>query len=318
VALGGVARRGSRRRLAAPGLSKPHISPQVRDESGRVFPQSLDGPKPNLTFFRDSAGALVSIDGGQGGIEWYPGASLVTARKPKRLTVKSVLPAVSHRRGAVSGFSAGSRRRLMHLLGRVKRDHLPVFVTLTYPGDWPGDPKVWKKHLDAIGKRLARRYPKFAAVWKLEPQTRGAPHFHLMTWGCDYDDLRAWLPGSWYEVVGSGDDKHLRAGTRCEFVRSWRGVRSYASKYMGKPVQVEDDSWGRPGRWWGVIGRKNMPFAPVMYCCLLWSQVCTMIRWMRRYMKLKSRDYQSLNCLVESPEVWVDNFFRYCEAFEYG
>ena len=68
-----------------------------------------------------------------------------------------------------------------------------------------------------------------------------------------------WLAASWFKVVGSGDEKHLRAGTSVERVRSFRGVMSYCGKkYLGKEVRLPR-GWGNVGRFWGVVGRKNLP-----------------------------------------------------------
>ena len=54
---------------------------------------------------------------------------------------------------------------------------------------------------------------------------------------------------------------HLVAGTSIERVRSARGVRRYASKsYMGKEF-VMPPGWEHVGKFWGVIGRKNLPLS---------------------------------------------------------
>lgn len=85
-------------------------------------------------------------------------------------------------RGKILTFSKESRRRLMRLLNSVNRDEvaLPYFVTLTYHNTWPSSRAGRKKHLDAFQKRMERAYGKFAAVWRLEFQKRGAPHYHLL------------------------------------------------------------------------------------------------------------------------------------------
>ena len=75
-----------------------------------------------------------------------------------------------------------------------------------------------------------------------------------MVWGIDYLNLLFWVPSAWYKSVRSGDIKHLRAGTRVERVRSWRGVMAYASKYMGK-IEALPDSWASLGDF-GALGEK--------------------------------------------------------------
>lgn len=163
------------------------------------------------------------------------------------------------RRGRVSGYSRASRRRCLRLFASLNRHEveLPLFVTLTYPAAFPADPRRWKRDLDVMLKRVLRRWPAAAIVWKLEPQKRGAPHFHLAVFGVGFIE-RGWLSAAWYEVVGSGDPKHLQAGTQVERVKNWRGVMAYAAKYIGKEVAAVD--WPEyVGRWWGVAGRANLP-----------------------------------------------------------
>jgi hypothetical protein len=130
-----------------------------------------------------------------------------------------------------------------------------LFLTLTYPDQWPGDWQRWKGNLRAWFERLRRRLPEAGATWKLEPQRRGAPHFHLLVVGVPYI-AKDWLSRSWYEVVGSGDPRHLAAGTNVQLAHSHRGVLSYAAKYCAKAEQLPPDWQGGVGRWWGVYRRK--------------------------------------------------------------
>jgi hypothetical protein len=133
---------------------------------------------------------------------------------------------------------------------------LPLFVTLTYPGDWQRwNAEDWKRHRDNFAKALLRAHPGAFALWKLEFQARGAPHYHLVVYGVRFLD-HDWVASAWYRIVGSGDPRHLAAGTEVRQVRSWRGTRAYVSKYLAKVGPVPE---GYTGRFWGVIGRKNMP-----------------------------------------------------------
>lgn len=174
-------------------------------------------------------------------------------------------------RGAITEFSAAARRRLIDFLAEINQKlagRLPLFLTLTYPAAWPDDPAEWKRHLDNWLKRLARRHPGASAVWRLEFQVRGAPHFHLLLWGCKWMD-RGWLSGSWFQVVGSGDQRHHKAGTRVEFIRSWRGVMWYAAKYVAKKSLAPCP--GRVGRFWGVFNRAALP-VDIIEVPLTWGQ----------------------------------------------
>lgn len=184
------------------------------------------------------------------------GGSLTKLRAAK-IPRPSSAPA---RRGKITGFSAAARKRLIELLASLNRkrlDRLPLFVTLTYPRVWPDEPTVWKRHLDTWLKRLERKYERTAVIWKLEFQSRGAPHFHLLVFGPRWIDAK-WLSRSWYQVVDSGDINHLKAGTKVERIRSWKGVMFYASKYLAK--KTDERLPGMVGRYWGILNRDMLPF----------------------------------------------------------
>lgn len=167
------------------------------------------------------------------------------------------------KRQKVKGFSKASRRRLFKKLAALnqKLAGVPIFVTLTYPNDFPVGFETYKCHLDTWAKRLARKYPDAFFLWRLEFQKRGAPHYHLLVWGVDRID-KDWLSKSWYEVVGSGDEKHLRAGTKVESIRSWKGAWSYCGKYLGKV----DAGHGENGRVWGVYNRAGYDSCVTLEC----------------------------------------------------
>ncbi len=77
-------------------------------------------------------------------------------------------------------FSKRSRQRLMNKARRLNKSKLPkpYFVTLTYRKNYR-DPKGAKDHLNAFFQRWRRKDEDFAYFWKMEPQKRGAVHFHL-------------------------------------------------------------------------------------------------------------------------------------------
>ena len=159
-----------------------------------------------------------------------------------------------------------------------------MFVMLSYPGDWrrwAPDPDACVAHLEALYKRLARKLSKrlgvtvrVPCVWKREFQRRGAPHFHLVLvvpQVLDGEPLRNWLSREWYDVVGSGDIRHLRAGIRVDAVRGFDAsdparIASYLAGYLGPDERLGDkevqhqvpEGWatasGSVGRWWSVRG----------------------------------------------------------------
>jgi hypothetical protein len=133
-----------------------------------------------------------------------------------------------------------------------------LFICLTYPSEWPRDGRKVKRDLDTFGKRARRVGACFA--WALEYQTRGAPHFHLLARfpeGWDVRRVREWVAVNWFEVVGSGDEKHLAAGTRVELVNVPECAGWYISHYLGKEYQkTPPPDVTLPGRMWGMIGCK--------------------------------------------------------------
>jgi len=234
---------------------------------------------------------------------------LITVKKPPKNDKKPV----GGVRGGISKFSRASRRGLMRKMAGVdrKKAGLPLFITLTYAKIYPENLKDSKRDLKIFFQRMIRSFPDACGIWKLEPQKRGAPHYHLLVWGADYQDLLGWVPKNWYEIAGFGDENHLKfhqgflggKNRHCvSQIRSWRGVRSYTSKYMGK--LVDSAGWASPGRFWGVFHRSALDMSPVAIADLTRAEAVNYMRLMRRYAHLKGRDYTSLTILIENPEKW--------------
>ena len=136
-----------------------------------------------------------------------------------------------------------------------------LFVTLTYPHEYPDDPDICKRHLKALRKRLERRYKSFAAFWRLGIQKRGAWHFHLLLFvGPSFGpigELRRFISSSWYEVTGKVTEGHLQAGTRVVAVKRWKEATSYVERYMAKPEEFPEGL--ETGRIWGVWNEELLP-----------------------------------------------------------
>jgi hypothetical protein len=170
-------------------------------------------------------------------------------------------------RDRVRGFSRESRRNLLRRLASINRSAFRafrgrmIFVTLTYPGEWPEDTEVCKRHLKAFRKRLQREFGSFAAFWRMGIQRRGALHFHLLLFvGTSFGtvvELRHFISSCWYEITGKVSEGHLRAGTRVEAVKKWKQVTSYVERYMAKPEQFPEGL--QTGRIWGVWDKELLP-----------------------------------------------------------
>jgi len=233
---------------------------------------------------------------------FYAGGSLIQVKKSRIVLGSSIVGGGV--RGRVRGFSRASRRRLYRKLAVIDQAAVPIFVTLTYPAEWPESPEVWKLHFDKWCKRLHRRFAAAGLVWKLEAQRRGAPHFHCLVWGASYVDLLVWASAAWYASVGSCDQRHLRAGVRVEQIRSWRGVRSYASKYMAKGGLP--DAWVYPGRIWGVRYADNIPWAQAVRVQTSDRQASRLMRYLRRYAGLRHRStHSAMSVMVNDASQWL-------------
>jgi hypothetical protein len=170
------------------------------------------------------------------------------------------------RRGSITSWTPGSRRRMVRALAECSlTGHGWSMLTLTYPGDWIAvapSPEVAHEHLRSLQKRWERRFGRARGAWKLEFQRRGAPHFHLLIQlpAVALSVIRAWVARQWYEIVGSHDERHLRAGTSVDV--SWRGWDgpSAIARYFGKhglwtTKEYQHDvpeAWDTSGRWWGL------------------------------------------------------------------
>jgi len=244
-------------------------------------------------------------------VEWRHGASILRVSKAE--------PTEQHgggRRGVVKGFSRGSRRRLMSKIAGVQRGAaLPVFVTLTYPKSFP-EPKQSKYHLKLFIQSMKRAFPMAGIIWKLEPQKRGAPHYHLLVWGVKVAALRAWVPTAWFEIAGGGDNLHLLwhegklKNKHCtQQVNSFKGVWAYASKYLGKTFEVAGWDSKAVGRFWAVVNPANIPFGEPMKMDISRADAVQGIRYIKRVIHAKKRSYPSLSMFCDSQQ-WIDKVFK--------
>lgn len=140
------------------------------------------------------------------------------------LTVKAVgleldMPH-GHKRGDVTVFTKQSRLRLLRKLAELSPPAIDgfrirvTFLTLTARAYY--HPMEFKRLMRAFLKRLGRKAPRLAAVWRLEYQERGAPHVHLILYNAPYVD-KVWIQESWGEVIGQS-----KPFTRIEGIKSYK------------------------------------------------------------------------------------------------
>ncbi|HEV3214027.1 MAG TPA: hypothetical protein VGZ03_11595 [Acidimicrobiales bacterium] len=166
-------------------------------------------------------------------------------------------------RGCVHGFSDKSRRRLFRTCSALPWEVFgqSLFVTLTYPKRFPVDGRQVKRNLHAFRSAWVRQYGSVQAVWKLEFQRRGAPHFHLaVVMNGDVAECRRWVSQTWFRIVSSGDARHLRAGTQVQVARS--NLAAYFAGYVGSHAKSKayqhrvPEGFEEVGRFWGLWGMR--------------------------------------------------------------
>lgn len=162
-------------------------------------------------------------------------------------------PSGGGQRGDIEVFSAASRYRLFRQLHQIKFGTV-TFITLTYPVNFPTEPIVYKGHLKEWRRRFEPAYGKVPAIWRLEFQKRGAPHFHIMYLDMEFipaADL-CWL---WKCVVHSWDMAHELLGVDVKLITDSKEqalIASYLGKYIAKvDERSQADESRHVGRWWG-------------------------------------------------------------------
>lgn len=198
------------------------------------------------------------------------------------------------KRGLVRGWSGRSRFRLNLACAQIwwPPQLAIVFVTLTYPKEFPRESEVFKEHLRRFRIAWERRYGRIHAVWVMEFQDRGAPHYHLaivMRQRPLMPLLREWVGETWHKIAGEGDHWcrgrqhaecfhqhgdhrrcwHHRVHAGREAVKLAEGPKaiiSYFRKELAKgkpagkkayqktlPAWLDDpDQPKGAGRWWGI------------------------------------------------------------------
>jgi len=194
-----------------------------------------------------------------------------------------------------------------------------LFITLTMPGSWGPERNVeGRRHLLTFQKRFERYWGKRPIVWKRELQKRGVVHYHLLALGPEWIEqdsslwyLRQWISRTWYEVVGSGEETHLLAGTQVQRSRGWQSAAGYFGKYLGKAVEPADSTNPAalhtlpPGRNWGAWCKRLLPIFLDEHE-LPWEAGVRLRRWVCRYLKWKVRaPYIDGRAIVQGLEAYV-------------
>jgi len=184
---------------------------------------------------------------------------------------------------------------LFDLFHKLKVSNKATFLTLTYPEDYD-NAKASKNDLRALFKRIERLpgTSGISAIWRMEFQERGAPHFHCVFFNLPYIPKEK-IQKMWGEIIDCD-----RPFTRIECIYSQRKLMNYISKYVAKieganeneirPLNPTDEelidatepeelSGFNPltylsayaekfgeniGRVWGYLNKKQLPFAELV------------------------------------------------------
>lgn len=189
-------------------------------------------------------------------------------------------------RGRVVHFSAKSRKRLLEVMARMRKDLTGLFMTFTYRRADVSNFEA-KKHLDLMLRWLKYNIPDAAFIWRLEYQERGTPHFHVIVLNVKRVPLELFkaVIVHWRKV--SADDNHPDIKT----MQNKKHAMFYVSKYIAKRDQASPGAFGEDatgavgnaqpseasaagldyvpyseksvfvGRFWGIVNRKNLPLA---------------------------------------------------------
>lgn len=172
-------------------------------------------------------------------------------------------------RSEIVRFSAGAASRMGRYLREADAKY-SYMHTLTYPGEYPSDGRLVKYQLKRYLQEVTRladsngRKRECSHFWFIEFQKRGAPHFHIFT--TEFVDFKI-CAKLWFDIVNSGDSKHLKAGVRVEkLIKGRKGMICYAKKYAIKQSQKEvPEIYQNVGRFWGVHGLKTRKSADVVF-----------------------------------------------------
>lgn len=217
--------------------------------SGRRGRGELRGGAPRRSRATLTAGLVNRLINGRA-VEWQASVQVYpTDVVVRRRMAHAKAPRVGGgHRGRIVGLSAASARNLSFIARNV--EGLETMLTLTYPAAFPTDGRLVKAHWTALRRWLAHR--GLGGLWWLEFQDRGAPHLHVYMTG-QVDKLE--IAKAWYRIVGSGDLRHLVAGTRIERIRNTHAVAAYAAKYTSKQAQkIVPAGFENVGRFWGCFG----------------------------------------------------------------
>lgn len=185
---------------------------------------------------------------------------------------------------------------------KIPRDR-QYMIGLTYEIEayekYRNDGRAIKDQLDQFFRELdifmRSNHVSWSAVWVLEFQKNTYnPHFHMVvildknihSKGKTIWLLREWIKPTWARIIG-GSEKSERVGTDVQGIKG--SVIGYFAKYCGKKgIQKRvPEGYEGLGRFWGVRGRKALPWLEVVRVFIEYDEGVMIKRLIRMFLKKK-------------------------------
>jgi len=241
-------------------------------------------------------------------------------------------PQLGSGRKAITAFSAKARKNMLDTVSRLDWTIPATFITLTYHRNMLNAGRA-KRDLRALCKRWYRRYGLIPVLWKMEPQKRGAWHFHLIVWYLPYLAKNELLD-DWREIA---EDVTITE-VKIEPIRTAKKARSYVAKYSAKPITINyavpllalifELSIGivvalcldnapnlavsqKPGRFWGIENRKNIVWAILKTFSIIIDQDFYQLKRAarRKWSGINRNKWAGFTLYVQHPDQWIDYLF---------
>lgn len=229
-----------------------------------------------------------SVQVGARGLKVVPGNTLRRVGQPPHLE--------GVKRGEIKGWSKASVNRLRACLVSavpdVEAEMFGVCLTVPVTDLREAMPSLSRELFERFRVTLSRSAPHFvAAVWRVELQQRGMPHWHLVVWATSWQAAFLEIEGAWrLALSGWGLERPVQVVRRlgreevtvlcrtqadgvCEALGDLRGADGHQVTVRPTLLGGRDDALrylvdheskrkqaqlGWKGRQWGVIGRSRL------------------------------------------------------------
>lgn len=214
-----------------------------------------------------------------------------------------------NKRGEVTSFSPAARRRMREAL-LVSDLRVPSYrfgITLTVP--WHGErtsetDSIFREVWNRFTVSFKRKYPKWAAIFRVELQQRGMPHVHAVVfcpetdaifrgvtfWQTVHDEVFAlWLRAVGADNMRGGNlEAFVKHGVSVDYIRSHGAMMRYICDHATKSKQAQ---LGYKGKQWGYLNRKNFQtLPPVRFDGLIGHALVIFNRQLQRLCRFRVKD----------------------------